>query len=178
MEWNVVVSLYQGGFRRARRALAALGPVERCAYHNILVMQVDDPLALLAAVEQLTAEKPALYDAISRVAPAMHCFAFGSVEALKAQARAILSEWAPRAAGQSFHVRVHQRGGLHHLPTPEAERFFDDALIEATTQAGAAAKLSFTDPEVVIDIETIDERAGMAIWTRQDLASHRLLRPD
>jgi len=68
-DWNVVVSIYQTGFRRAIRALQELGPVERSPYHNVLMMKVEDPMALLEAVEKLTEERPALYDAISRVAP-------------------------------------------------------------------------------------------------------------
>lgn len=177
MQWNVVISLYQGGFRRARRALAQFGEA-KSPYHNVLVMQVDDPAALLAAIEQLTAEKPALYDAISRVAPAARTFDFVSAEDLKAKAGAILAEWSPGIAGHTFHVRLHQRGGTDHLPTPDAERIFDEALLEETAKAGTQAKVSFTDPEVVIDIETVDQRAGMALWTREDLAGHRLLRPD
>ncbi len=178
MDWNVVVSVYQDGFRRARRALAEFGPVERSPYHNVLAMQVDDPVALLAAVEQRTAERPALYDAISRVAPAMRNFAFGSAGELKERARPILLEWAPRIAGHTFHVRLHQRARQHYLETPEAERFFDDVLLEAASAAGSPARISFSDPDAVIDVETIDERAGLAIWTREDLARHRLLRPD
>ena len=69
-DWNVVVSIYQDGFKRALRALEALGPVERSPYYNVLAMRVDDPVALLEAVERRTEESPALYDAISRVAPA------------------------------------------------------------------------------------------------------------
>jgi hypothetical protein len=49
-DWNVVVSIYQDGFRRALRALEALGPVERSPYYNVLAMKVDDPMALLEAI--------------------------------------------------------------------------------------------------------------------------------
>ena len=46
-DWNVVISVYQDGFRRALRALREFGPVERSPYHNVLVMRVEDPTALL-----------------------------------------------------------------------------------------------------------------------------------
>ena len=59
-DWNVVVSIYQDGFRRALRALEAIGRVERSPYHNVLVMTVEDPIALLEAVERRTEENPAL----------------------------------------------------------------------------------------------------------------------
>ena len=38
-DWNVVISVYQEGFRRVLRALRDLGPTERSPYYNVLVMQ-------------------------------------------------------------------------------------------------------------------------------------------
>jgi tRNA(Ser,Leu) C12 N-acetylase TAN1 len=141
-------------------------------------MKVEDPAALLAAVEQRTEESPALYDAISRVAPAMRTFQFHSVEEFKEKVAPILLEWAVRLTGRAFHVRLHRRGDKRELSTQELERVLDDALLDATTAASLPGKISFTDPDAVIAIDTIDDRAGMALWMRDDLAHHRLLRPD
>ena len=178
MNWNVVVCVYQNGFTRALHALQEFGAVERSPYYNVLQMKVEDPQALLAAIERRTEENPALYDAISRVAPAMREFEFHSAEEFKQNATAVLLEWSPRLAGRSFHVRLHRRGARHGLRTSEAERFLDDALLDATALAGVSGKISFTDPDAVIVIDTIDDRAGMGLWTREHLARHRLLRPD
>jgi len=87
-------------------------------------------------------------------------------------------EWSPKLAGRSFHVRFHRRGSTHDLPTPEVERFLDDALLEALRQVGAPGTVSFSDPDAVIAIDTIDDRAGLGLWSREDLAGYRLLRPD
>jgi tRNA(Ser,Leu) C12 N-acetylase TAN1 len=87
-------------------------------------------------------------------------------------------EWSPRLAGQSFHVRLHRRGGKHTARTPDVERRFGDALLGATAASGTPGSISFTDPAFVIVIDTVDDRAGLALWTREDLARHRLLRPD
>jgi tRNA(Ser,Leu) C12 N-acetylase TAN1 len=177
-DWNVLVSIYQDGFKRVLCALREFGPIERSPYYNVLVMTVEDPMALLEAVEKRSEERPALYDAISRVAPAMRSFEFHSADEFKEKAKSILLEWSPRLGGRSFHVRLHRRGARHGLPTPDAERFFDDALLDATTEAGMPGKISFTDADAVIAIDTIDSRAGIAQWTHEDLVHHRLLRPD
>ena len=177
-DWNVVISVYQDGFRRALRALKEFGPVERSPYHNVLVMKVEDPTALLAAIEQKTEENTALYDAISRVAPAMRTIEFHSVEEFREKLKPILLEWSSRLTGSSLHVRLHRRGDRHDLRTPDAERLFDDLLLDATAAAGAPCKISFTDPDTVIAIDTVDDRAGVGLWTREDLARHRLLRPE
>lgn len=53
-DWNIIVTIYQESFRRALRALQDIGPTERGPYHNVLVMKVDDPMAVLEAIERLT----------------------------------------------------------------------------------------------------------------------------
>jgi tRNA(Ser,Leu) C12 N-acetylase TAN1 len=141
-DWNVVVSIYQYGFRRALRALEALAPVARTRYHNVLIMRVEDPIALLATIESS------------------------------------VLEWLPRLAGRTFHVRLHRRGSRRALRSPDVERGLDDALLEGLRNAGTPGTLSFSDPDAVIVIDTIDDRVGISLWTREDLARHRLLRPD
>lgn len=177
-DWNIVISIYQDGFRRALRALQELGPVERSPYHNVLVMTAEDPMAVLQSLEQRTEESPALYDAIARVAPAARSFEFHSAEEFKNKAEAIMIEWSPRLAGRSFHVRLHRRGARYGLHTPDVERFLDDRLIDALDREGAPGAISFSDPDAVIVVDTVDDRAGISLWSRDDLTQHRLLRPD
>lgn len=179
MDWNVVVSIYQDGFPRARRALAKLGHVQPTGYYNVLMMSVDDnPLELVSAVEQLTEETPALYDAIARVAPAMQTFEFHSAEEFKERAKSIVLGWASGLGGKSFHVRLHLRGAQRDLHAAELEKLLDAAVVEATVPTGTPARISFTKPDAVIVIDTIGDRGGASIWTREELAQHRLLRPD
>lgn len=177
-DWNVVVSIFQDGYSRALRALQKLGLAERSPYHNVMVMKVDDPVVLLEAIEKRTEESPALYDAISRVAPAMQSFDFLSEEEFVEKAKAIFREWLPRLAGRSFHVRLRRRGTKHDLQTQEAERLFNAAIVDAATRAGTPSKILFADPDVVIAIDTVDNRAGLGLWTREELARYHVLRPD
>lgn len=177
-DWNVVVSVYQKGFRPAVRALEKLGPTERSPYHNVLLMRVDDPIALLDALDRRIEQSPPLYDAIARAAPAMRSFDFATGAEFRERAEAIVREWSPRLAGRTFHARLHRRGAHEALKTPELERFLDDTVLAATAAAGAPARLCFKDPDAVVVADTVDNRAGMALWTREDLARHRLLRPD
>lgn len=176
-DWNVVISIYQDGFRQAIRGLEELGQVDRSPFHNVLVMKVEDAISFLEAVERKTEESTALYDAISRVAPAALNFEFRNSEEFKQKASSVLREWSQQLAGRSFHVRLHRRGA-HGLRTPDTEKFLDDTVLAATSEIGMPSRISFTDPDVVIAIDTIDDRAGVALWSREDLARHRLLRPD
>ncbi len=76
----------------------------------------------------------------------------------------------------AWRSRIH--GTTHDLRTPDVERFLDEALLEALRQTGAPGAVSFSDPDAVIAIDTIDDRAGLGLWRREDLARHPLLRPD
>jgi tRNA(Ser,Leu) C12 N-acetylase TAN1 len=133
---------------------------------------------LLEAIERQTETDPALYDAISRVAPAMRSFEFHSTEDFLAGAKQIAMEWLPDLAGRSFHVRLHRRGLKHDLRSPDVERSLGEALLEALKEAGTPGTLSFSDPDAVIAVDTVDEHAGIGIWTREDLTHYHLLRPD
>jgi tRNA(Ser,Leu) C12 N-acetylase TAN1 len=135
-DWNVVVSVYQEGFRRVLSALRQLAPTERSDYYNVLIMKADDPIALLTAIEQKTEENTALYDAISRVAPVTRGFEFHSAEDFVEKAKQIIAEWSARLAGRSFHVRLHRRSTKYDLATQDTERLFDDAVLDATAKAG------------------------------------------
>jgi tRNA(Ser,Leu) C12 N-acetylase TAN1 len=177
-DWNILISTYQGGYQRACRALRKLGSVESTPYHNVIAMAATDPMALLESIERRTDEVPALYDAISRVAPAKAGFRFGSVDEFKEKAEAIVRGWAPALAERSFHVRLRRRGAHHEIHAHDVERHLDEALLDALAQAGSSGKISFSDPDAVIAIDTVDDCAGLALWTRDDLARHRLLRPD
>ncbi len=177
-DWNLVATVYQDGFRRAIRALRELAWVERSPYHNVLLARANDPLAVLNAIEKKTDEEPALYDAISRLAPATHTLDFQSAEEFRTKAAVLLQQWTAQLAGRSFHVRLHRRGAHDQLSTRDIEKFLDDTVLALTAENGATARLSFTDPDAVIPIDTVNGRAGLAFWTREELARHRLLRPD
>jgi hypothetical protein len=41
---------------------------------------------------------------------------------------------------------------------------FDDVLLQA---ARAPCTISFTDPDAVVAIDTIDDRAGIGLWARE-----------
>jgi len=73
---------------------------------------------------------------------------------------------------------VSSPGPKYDLVTQQTEHSLNETILETTAKLGAQGKLSFTDPDVVIAIDTIDDRAGLALWTRDDLSRHRLLRPD
>jgi tRNA(Ser,Leu) C12 N-acetylase TAN1 len=62
------------------------------------------------------------------------------------------------------------------MMSPEEERFLDEAVLAALEKAGAPGKVRFEDPDFAIDIETVGQRAGMSLWSREDLQKYEFLK--
>ncbi|MGB8275321.1 MAG: THUMP domain-containing protein [Alphaproteobacteria bacterium] len=177
-DWNVVATVYEGGYRKTRRFLAPFGPIARTTYFNVMVMRVEDREGFLAAVSAAVDNEPGLLNFLSRLVPCAAAFSFQTAAEFEQQAREIVLPWTPRLAGKSFHVRLHRRGFKGKLSSPEEERFLDDALLAALSAAGTPGRIAFENPDAVILIETVDNRAGIALFTRDELARYPFLRPE
>jgi hypothetical protein len=60
----------------------------------------------------------------------------------------------------------------------DEERLLSDFLLEAVAERGEPGRISFDDPELVIDLETVGNEAGLACWTREQLNRYPLLKID
>jgi tRNA(Ser,Leu) C12 N-acetylase TAN1 len=174
-DWNVVISVREGGYSAARDLLGDFAEVGRTHYFNVLVAKAADPRALLETLSELSAAIPDIPNFLARVVPLAVTFNFESAEQFETQARAAVLQWAAQLAGKSFHVRVHRRGFKKELPSPKEELMLAEVVLEATRKAGSPATISFDDPDAIVAVETIDNRAGMSLWNRQELSRFRLL---
>jgi tRNA(Ser,Leu) C12 N-acetylase TAN1 len=177
-DWNVVVSVHDGHYRRACAVLGALGEVAQTDYYNVLVIHVDDREEFLRRLAALVAGAPDFLEVVSRIMPAAEAFTFQSAGEFEARAKEIVRAWLPRLAGRSFHVRMHRRGFKEQMSSHAEERFLDEALLHALEQAGTPGRIDFTDPDLIIDVETVGQRAGLSLWTRDDLLRYPFLKVD
>jgi tRNA(Ser,Leu) C12 N-acetylase TAN1 len=177
-DWNTVVTLHQEerAFRRARGLLSQLGDPAETEFYNVLVMRVDSVAGFLRDFSARCAAEPGILNDISRAVPLTDVFDFATAEDFEAKARNVALSWAPRLRGGAFHVRLHRRGLKEALATPREERFLDEALLSALVQEGAPGRIRFGDPDFVVDIETVGQRAGMSLWSREDLDKYPFLK--
>lgn len=178
LDWNVVVCVKPRGYAMARDLLREYGEIQRTGFSNILVMKVASIPAFLEALDRRLQFNPDLLAYVSRIAPATMAFDFDSLEQFEAKSREIAMSWLPSIVGKSFHVRIHRRGLRGTILSPTEERILDQAIVDALDQAGTPGVVSFDDPDLVLDIETMDHRAGMALWTRSDLSHYLFLKAD
>ncbi len=174
-DWNVVISVREGGYAASRELLGRFAEVSRTHYFNVLVARVDEPRALLEILTELAVTLPDIPTFLARVVPLTVTFDFGSAERFEEQAREAVLRWTAELAGKSFHVRVHRRGFKRDLPSPDEERLLDATLLEAMEKAGTPGRISFDDPDAIVAVETVDNRAGLSLWNRDALRRYPLL---
>ncbi len=172
IDWNVVVTVAEQSFREALNLLRKWGTVGRTAYYNVLAMKVANADAFLADFAAAVADSPGILNFVSHVVPAHATFDFNTAVEFEARARAVALDWAPKLQGKSFHVRLHRRGLKGVLSTPREEQSLDETLLAALEGMGP---IDFEDPDFIVQIETIDRRAGMSLWTRDQLRRYPFL---
>ncbi len=177
-DWNVVVTVREEGYNRARRLLGRFGSVDRTDFFNILVMRVADPRLLLEGLREEADREPESVASLARVLPVDQTFTFQTPEEFDEKARLAVCAWLPTLAGKSFHLRMHRRGFKGKLSSMDEERFLDTYLLDALAMAGPPGRIAFTDPDAIIALETLGPRAGLSLWTREELARYPLLHLD
>jgi tRNA(Ser,Leu) C12 N-acetylase TAN1 len=175
-DWNVIVSVFEHGFRRARDLLEPIGPVQKTDYFNVLVMKIDDTEGLLRILKEWSVRDPEIFTrCISRAIPLTALFTFQTPAEFEAKAREAAIRWLPDLAGIQFHVRMHRRGFAGRLSSQSEERVLDEFLLQQLAQAGTPALIGFDNPEAILAVETVGQRAGLSLWTREQMRTYPFL---
>lgn len=178
VDWNVIVSVYDHGYKHARELLREFGSVSRTDFYNVLAVQVGDVPGMLEKLKERleTDEKTRL--CLARVVPVTVGFTFQSPEEFETRVKQAVLPWLPDLAGKGFHVRMHRRGFKGRLSSHEEERLLAEFLLEKLEETGTPGEVAFEDPDAVVVIETISQRAGLALYTREDLIKYPFLKVD
>lgn len=169
MDWNVVVTVHEEGFEQVEQVLDPMGELARTRYHNVLVLKVEDLEEFLGKLDDLCAVNPDLAERyLSKVVPLMRSFDFRSSEEFEERAKAAVRELAPELADRSFHVRVDRRGMRERIDSQEEERLLGDEIFDVLEERGESAEVTFDDPDAVVAVETVSDRAGVGLLWRED----------
>jgi tRNA(Ser,Leu) C12 N-acetylase TAN1 len=177
-DWNVIVSVREGGYRSVRRLLREFGVVSPSGFLNLLVMCVDDPKQLLEALTERATREPDALAFLGRVAPVRSTFTFQTPEEFEARAREAALAFLPELAGKAFHVRMHRHGFKGRLSSHEEERLLGAVLQGELAKAGTPGHVTFEDPDAILVVETLGNKAGLSLWTREELRRYPFLRLD
>ncbi len=175
-DWNVVVSVREGSYGRACQVLEKFGPVSHTEFFNVLVMKVDDIRFVLDELRTWMLADPESLSFITRLVPVSHTFVFQSPQEFKVKAKEAVLSWVPQLAGKGFYVRMRRRGFKGRLSSEEEERFLDKVLLDALEGAKTPGNITFETPDAIIAVEIVGSRAGLSLWTAEDLKKYPFIR--
>lgn len=178
LDWNVVVSAHERRYRHARKFLSSLGKCADTGFYNVLVMQVAQPLTFLDTLNHELEAQPEYLPCLARVLPVSETFFYQSPAEFESRAKQVVLGWSGQLAGTKFHVRMHRRGFKGRLSSMEEERFLDHYLLEMNAGKGETGQIDFADPDWIIALETVGQRAGLSLWSRIQLQRYPLLKLD
>ena len=177
-DWNVVATIHEGHFKAALQFLRTFGELAKTDYFNVLVLRVDDIQRFLDDLRWELQTAPELERVVSRLVPTGVNFDFQEPTQFEESVRRVVASWLAELEGASFHVRMHRRGFKGRLSSQHEEQFVDRFIIEALEDRGAAAVIDFVDPDYIIDIETVGQRAGIGLWSRAQRQRYPFLKLD
>jgi len=175
-DWNVVVSVNEKGFRQAVNVLKAFGPISKTEFFNVLVMKVENITVICDALKKRLENDPSSLYFLSRLIPVTKSFTFQTPDEFEQKVKETISEWAPQLERKGFHVRMHRRGFKGRLSSLIEEKMLDEILLELTKEGGNPGHITFEDPDIIIAVETVSHRAGLSIWTLEDLQKYPFVR--
>lgn len=175
LDWNVVATVQEARYQEALKLLQRFGQVGRTDYFNLLVLRAEDCRQILEELRGEGERDPLSLKPLASVIPVFERFTFQNPEEFEEKARQAVSLWLSRLYGKSFHLRMHRRGFKGKLSSLEEEQFLDHYLLQALAAGGGAGRITFQDPDVIIALETLGGRAGLSLWTREELKRYPLL---
>lgn len=177
-DWNVVATVRDELYPEAKQALRELAPVARTDYFNVLVLKVPDAREFAESLAVFWESNPGLKELFGRVTPLDRTFDFQTAAELEESIWKVAEPWLETLAGTRFHVRMHRRGFKGRLSSQEEEQLLDRWIRDALAGTGQQAEVTFDDPDFILDLETVGQRAGMSLWSRADLARYPFLHLD
>jgi tRNA(Ser,Leu) C12 N-acetylase TAN1 len=164
-DWNVLATSVEGARPVLLAGLRRLGAFRGGGYRNVAIGRVDDVPAFLAALREATAHDTILAASLARVLPIARTFRLEEDDPVAGMETA-LEPFHEQLAGRSFYVRIERRGLHGTLHSSAVERRLGAALWRLVEAAGHAPRVTFEDPDVILAIETLGDRAGIAVIDR------------
>jgi tRNA(Ser,Leu) C12 N-acetylase TAN1 len=152
--------------------------VARTRYYNVLAMTVDDISTFMETLSDWMVNFPDTAESIARTAPVRETFTFQTASDFEDRVRECLRKFIPQLAGRRFHLRLHRRGWKDKLVHQNEEQFLGGLLVGELERTGTPAEVDFHDPEFIVAVEALDNRAGVALWSRDDLQRYPFLKLD
>jgi len=166
-EWNILATAFWGRGKDTLRLLTLHGEFKGSGFKDVLLGHVEDVNLFLGKLELMRQESPDRMNSLSQVLPLERTFSFSLPEFMDKLKESVLPH-VEKVEGKKFYV-----GEMSSL---EIEKEISGFIFEELQEAGKQAQVSFSDPDVVIIVETIANRAGVALITRETKEKYPLIK--
>jgi tRNA(Ser,Leu) C12 N-acetylase TAN1 len=167
MEWNVLATAFMRKERHLLRLLRVYGEFKGSGFRDVIVGKVEKVEAFLETLESIRREHPGRLRHLSQIVPIETTFQFALSDFREKLKEAIASYAEQLENNCRFYVRVKRRGHKGELSSLEIEKEMSAFILDALEKAGKQAQVKFEDPDKVIIVETIGDRAGVGLITHE-----------
>ncbi len=174
-EWNILATAFRGRGKDALRLLILHGDFKGSGFKDVLQGHVEDVNLFLEKLELMRKENPNWMTSLSQILPLERTFSFNLTDFMDKLKEAILL-YVEKVEGKKFYVRAKRRGHKGEMSSLEIEKEISSFIFEELQKTGKLAQVSFSDPDVVIIVETIANRAALAFITRELREKYPLIR--
>lgn len=166
MEWNILATAIRRQERYLLRLLSNYGEFRGSGYRDVVLGRVEDVDAFLETLETLRREKPGKLSPLSQIVPLERTFQF-DLSDFRDKLKEAISPYMELVENKRFYVRVKRRGHKGEISSLEVEKEMDAFILESLERTGKQAQINFEDPDKIIIVETIENRAGVGLITRE-----------
>jgi len=175
-EFNLVVTLAsEGRFRHLMEELEPHGEFRRTEFLGVILGRVEDLRAFLETVRRKRGEQLIAFQDLGRVIPLDGIFTFHAENFIE-RAREAIRPYLEILADRHFYVRLERRGFKGRIVSPEAERALDAFIEEELAREGKSAQIDFEQPDAVVAVETVGDRCGVGLLTRETMERYDFVR--
>lgn len=166
MEWNILATANRRQERYLLRLLSKYGEFKGSGYRDVVIGRVEDVNTFLETLKSVRQEKPEKLRSLSQIVPIERIFQF-ELSDFKDKLKEAISPYIELVENNRFYVRVERRGHKGEISSLEVEQEMDTFILEALKNTGKLSQVSFKDPEKIIIVETIENRAGVGLITKE-----------
>jgi len=177
--FNVIITLASHGrFRQLLHELAAFGEFHKTEFLGVIIGRVENPAMFLESIREKRQKQLIAFQDLGRAVPLDRTFHF-LLKEFSAKTKNALLPYLDYLSGKTYYVRLERRGFKGQIVSPEAEHEFDAFIEEALVMAGKKpAKIDFARPDAVVAVETVGDRCGVGMLTRELMDRYDFVRVD
>jgi tRNA(Ser,Leu) C12 N-acetylase TAN1 len=175
-DFNLVVTMApEGRYSHLLEELSLYGEFHRTEFLGVAIGKVADVDNFLEILRDRRDRQLFAFRDVGRVIPVDRVFTFHPEDFLD-RVRDAIAPYLDLLAGQGFYVRLERRGLKGRIISPEAERAVDAYIEEELSRRGKSACIRFDEPDAIVAVETIGDRCGVGLLTRERMARFQFVR--